>query len=288
MIKLIALDLDGTFLKKDNTIDEDTLKKLKSFKNASYMIATGRCLSFVEGIVEKYELDCDLLLNNGHEFISKDNKTRFAYPFEKNQLKEIVKIFIENKYNFIMYSDDGNKYTFSELEKFYEKHIEGCTLVHGERIHSLMDKPVFSKENFLDRMILLNTIDDLDNINILKIDAMNISSISVKGTVEKLRGFDNLAVSSSHDAFVEVCDTTMNKGLMIEKVAKLKGISLDEVATFGDGSNDIELLSMFKYSFAMGNANDEIKKLGKYTTESNDNQGVLKGLEILEKENILI
>ncbi len=44
------------------------------------------------------------------------------------------------------------------------------------------------------------------------------------------------------------------------------------------------MLSVIKHSFAMGNAADEIKKVARYTTDSNDNQGVLKGLRMILAE----
>lgn len=45
---------------------------------------------------------------------------------------------------------------------------------------------------------------------------------------------------------------------------------------FGDGGNDIEMLKLAKYSFAMANAPQEIKSIAHYEAPSNQENGVLQ------------
>ena len=59
------------------------------------------------------------------------------------------------------------------------------------------------------------------------------------------------------------------------------GLRPDEVAVFGDYLNDLEMMSAAKYSFAMANAHPDIKKAANYETASNDEAGVLKGIQRL-------
>lgn len=287
MIKLIALDLDGTLLKDNHTIDMETLEFLKSLKDTSYFIATGRCYSFVEDIIKNYDLDCDLLLNNGHEFISKDKKVRWDYPFKKDVLKEVVSILLKYSCEFMMYDSNGKKYTFTPLEKLYDNHIEFTALHYGENIDHLLDKPLFSKESYLRDTVLLDNIDDLDELNILKIDIRAISEDLSSKTLIELNTIENLSITSSYNNLIEVCDDYMSKGSMVKKIAELYNVTLDEVASFGDGSNDIEMLDMAKYSFAMGNASDKVKKYAKFVTDTNGNQGILKGLKRLLDDKLI-
>lgn len=54
----------------------------------------------------------------------------------------------------------------------------------------------------------------------------------------------------------------------------------DEIMTFGDNENDIGMLSLTPYSFAMNNATARIKKAAKNTTVyDNNHAGVLDTLE---------
>ena len=57
------------------------------------------------------------------------------------------------------------------------------------------------------------------------------------------------------------------------------GISLDETMAFGDGGNDIQMLSHVGLGVAMGNARDEVKKYAKYVTSDVDNDGISRALD---------
>ena len=69
----------------------------------------------------------------------------------------------------------------------------------------------------------------------------------------------------------------------IRDIAYYFGLSLDEVAAFGDDYNDIEMLRDCGIGIAVANAIDEVKAAADYVCDSNDNDGVAKWLE----ENVL-
>ena len=48
---------------------------------------------------------------------------------------------------------------------------------------------------------------------------------------------------------------------------------------FGDGGNDIQMLSHAGIGIAMGNASDEVKKVADFVTDSVDEDGVYKALK---------
>ena len=54
---------------------------------------------------------------------------------------------------------------------------------------------------------------------------------------------------------------------------------------FGDYLNDIEMLEVAKFSFAMKNAHEEVKKTARFMTESNSNLGVEKIIEQVINSN---
>ena len=70
-----------------------------------------------------------------------------------------------------------------------------------------------------------------------------------------------------------------SKAKGIEAVLKHIGRSKDEVVAFGDGLNDVEMLSYVGLGIAMGNANDEVKSYANHVTSSVDEKGIRRGLE---------
>ncbi|WP_252893568.1 HAD hydrolase family protein [Lentilactobacillus senioris] len=74
----------------------------------------------------------------------------------------------------------------------------------------------------------------------------------------------------------------------IDKVTGIKqlqeryGIATDEIATFGDNENDLAMLKMTPYGFAMQNAAPEFKQQVKnVTVADNNHNGVLKTIEAI-------
>lgn len=57
-------------------------------------------------------------------------------------------------------------------------------------------------------------------------------------------------------------------------VAEILGIPLEEVATVGDGENDIPMFRVTGLSIAMGQAAAEVHRAATYTTSSNSQNGL--------------
>lgn len=47
----------------------------------------------------------------------------------------------------------------------------------------------------------------------------------------------------------------------------------------GDNNNDLTMLEYAVHSVAMGNSDDSIKKIARYVTDTNDNDGAAKAIE---------
>ncbi len=99
----------------------------------------------------------------------------------------------------------------------------------------------------------------------------------------------NLYVVTHVDA-VDVMQNGLSKRVGIEILSKYLGISLNEMIGFGDGMNDLEMLSCVGYPVAVANAVDEIKKVVRerngYISRSEYGKGVLEAVHYIIK-NIL-
>jgi HAD superfamily hydrolase (TIGR01484 family) len=73
---------------------------------------------------------------------------------------------------------------------------------------------------------------------------------------------------------VEVVAREVNKKLAADRILDWCGISPDEVAVFGDDTNDMEMLAGFRHSVAMGNASPEVRSVARYVTRGNDEDGI--------------
>ena len=65
------------------------------------------------------------------------------------------------------------------------------------------------------------------------------------------------------------------------KVLETFAVQTSEVLVFGDYNNDLEMLALAEYSFAMANAHPNVKEVANFETTSNDDFGVERILEQL-------
>ncbi|MNI94707.1 Sugar phosphatase YidA [compost metagenome] len=66
-----------------------------------------------------------------------------------------------------------------------------------------------------------------------------------------------------------------HKGETVKKLQEMLGVTYEETMSFGDGENDVELMAIAKYSFAVSNACENTKKAANFITKSNEENGVL-------------
>jgi Cof subfamily protein (haloacid dehalogenase superfamily) len=79
-------------------------------------------------------------------------------------------------------------------------------------------------------------------------------------------------VSANH--WVDISENKANKGHAIALIQEAYNITPEETMAFGDYNNDIEMLKLAKFSFAMENAHHDVKTIANFETKSNDENGV--------------
>ena len=94
MIKCIVCDLDGTLIKHDDTIEEKTARLLKEciHQGIEFIIATGRDINMVIDFLNQYQIDCDLILNNGTQYRDRKGTFNEIYPMDKESFIKIAHI----------------------------------------------------------------------------------------------------------------------------------------------------------------------------------------------------
>ena len=82
--------------------------------------------------------------------------------------------------------------------------------------------------------------------------------------------------------WLDISNPNADKGNAIKKIQEKFGITFEETVVFGDFLNDLEMMKVAHYSYAMKNAHPEIIKASSFVTEfDNNNNGVLKTIKKL-------
>jgi hypothetical protein len=128
-------------------------------------------------------------------------------------------------------------------------------------------------------------IDDLYNFKeeVMKIAVYHFDS-SEKFIYPLVAPFEqSLMVKISGQHWVDISHPNAHKGYALKKIQNQLGIGPDETLVFGDYNNDLEMMALSNYSFAMANAHPNVLKAAKYQTGNNDQFGVENILENLLK-----
>jgi Cof subfamily protein (haloacid dehalogenase superfamily) len=84
---------------------------------------------------------------------------------------------------------------------------------------------------------------------------------------------DQASVVRSQPYYLDITHPLANKGVAVAEIAKRLSLPLREIATIGDGANDVAMFEKSGLSIAMGNAAPEVQHRADFVTESNGEDG---------------
>ena len=87
------------------------------------------------------------------------------------------------------------------------------------------------------------------------------------------------SATRSQPYYLDVTNKQANKGMVVEFLSSRLNVPAAEIATIGDGPNDVLMFRRSGFSIAMGNASEEVKAHAQVTTDSYDDEGFAKAME---------
>jgi len=89
----------------------------------------------------------------------------------------------------------------------------------------------------------------------------------------------HVSASRSQPYYLDVTHPEANKGVVAERLSHYYQIPLEQIATLGDGANDVLMFQRSGLSIAMGNASEDVRRQATCVTASNDDEGFAKAVE---------
>lgn len=265
-IKLIAVDMDGTFLNREMTYNKTRFaalyKKMKE-QGIKFVAASGNPLPQLTYYFADVKEEITYIAENG-AYIVERGKELDSVTMDRALADQVIDTLR-------MYSD--KPFVLCGKKKAYvPESISEESYAFFNRYYPL-----------LERASGLHEIDD----EFFKF-ATSFEELEVPHVLEYLHGeLDGkmLPVASGF-GFVDLILPGIDKGRGIRNLQKHWGITKEESAAFGDSPNDLEMLQEVKYSFAMENAADEVKDVASTIIGPNTSESLLDTIEILLKENV--
>ncbi|PKM64021.1 MAG: hydrolase [Firmicutes bacterium HGW-Firmicutes-20] len=262
-IKMIVVDMDGTFLNKK--MEYDRLRFWKLFeimkkRDIKFVVASGNQYYQLISFFENRDDEMMFVAENG-SYVSEYGQAVKVTEFNE-KAKQSILDFVRNRDELIN--------VFCAEQKAYMLTNPQRRAFVAQWYHRLEE--VHSFDTVSDPMIKFN------------INCKDEDTAYYLDLIEKTLSDEISSVSSGHgsiDLIVKGC----HKAFGLKLLADRHGILPDEMIVFGDGGNDIEMLKLAKYSYAMENAPRNVKDSAKFIAPSNEDQGVLTILEQFLMQN---
>jgi len=265
-IKLIATDMDGTLLNSNHEVSEEFFKLFKQLKALDILFVAASGRPFYSMVDKLSEIKDDIIIVSENGGIGVDKDVLFiSNPIKTKNFKGICKLLLS--------LDDAHAVFCAKSQAY--------VLSHSKMLHDLLEEyyPKYS--------LISNPMDINEPIYKVALFHEKSSEHYIYPHVRHLENQFKVKVSAKH--WVDISENIANKGHAIELIQKIYTVSPDETMVFGDYNNDIEMLKLAKFSFAMANAHPDVKAVASYKTKSNDDNGVEYILEqtIKAKQSII-
>ncbi|MDY4760550.1 Cof-type HAD-IIB family hydrolase [Streptococcus thoraltensis] len=268
-IKMIASDMDGTFLDDRGSYDRErfeTILDRLDERGIRFVVATGNNMDRV-GIMFKGLLNrLDFVVENGAHLLVKGNTINRSILDQED-----VALFLDYfkaqlaAYRVIL---TGSKYSYMLDAAEWE-------------MTNHMIAPEEAKA-FMDGIVRVESFEDIPkNEAIIKMSMVATDFAEANAVMADFNAHfaGNLTAVSSGFGTIDIIQTGVHKAAGLQKLMERFDILADELMAFGDSGNDVEMLQLANYSYAVGNAPQIIKQHAKFLAPSHKDAGVLEVIE---------
>ena len=255
-IKLIAVDMDGTFLNDQMKYDYERFSKqyLKMKKQGiRFVVASGNQYYQLKSFFDEIQEEISYVSENGALVVDQGQEV-FSVDIPKKDVKLILEELVTHKKLSIVLCGKESAYVLESVSNHFFETM-------NKYYHRL--KRVTSFEQ-VDDQILKFALSCPEEETVQLRDLLHGKIGSVITPVSSGHGSIDLIVPGFHKAY----------GLQL--LQQKWDVKDDETMAFGDGGNDIEMLKHVNFSFAMKNGSEEVKNIAKYIAPSNNDSGVLE------------
>lgn len=268
-IKMIASDMDGTFLNDKGTYDrqrfESILDRLDD-RGIRFVVATGNNMDRIN-IMFKGLLDrLDFVVENGAHLLVK-GETINRFVLDQAGVSHFLDYFKAQlaAYRVIL---TGSKHSY--MLEAAEWEITNHMISEEEA------------QAFVDAIVRVESFDDIpEDETIVKMSMMTGDIVEADAVMADFNAHftGNLRAVTSGFGTIDIIQTGVHKAAGLQVLMEHYGVFADELMAFGDSGNDVEMLHLANYSYAVANAPQIIKQHAKFLAPDHKDDGVLEVIE---------
>jgi Cof subfamily protein (haloacid dehalogenase superfamily) len=263
MYKAVFIDLDGTLLRDDHSISQDTrdiIQKLMQ-KKVLIVLVSARPMHGMIPISHWLGLQSNPLVSVNGAYIIENDQVIFESTIDLETVTGLHKANIALEATLIYYNG---------LNWYAETNNAATT----------------KEQRVTEVPVIIEPFESLIRKWKLEVSSPNkVMAIGSEAVINELQKkllsqySDLLNIYTSKPTYLEIMRKDASKTSALKFLIKKYDIRQDEVIAIGDNYNDKEMIVYAGLGIAMGNAPEPIKTVADYVTDTNEQDGVRKALE---------
>ena len=275
MKTLYVTDLDGTLMRNDMTISDESVEILNSLIDRGVYItyATARSFHSAYEITKDIRFKIPVITRNGTTFADQISATEIetAY-FPKDVLNELKdKLPIIDRCGFSSVYIDGVMYKLyqdGQKSKEFQGYIDYYESIGDSRMR-LVDNINYQFEGNVSYITLISKREELLPYYEVVKDSDKWESVFQKDTYRE-------------EFWLEICPKDSTKA---KAVLKLKNrLKCDRLVVFGDSINDLPMFEVADVAISVSNARQEVIDAANQIIDSNENDAVANYIQSHEEK----
>lgn len=267
-IKMVGLDMDGTLLTSQKTITDYTRDVITKAieQGCVVLLATGRPVSAIPEHLLHFPGMKYAVTSNGARIFNVETE-ECIYECLLSVEKAAAALDVFGDYDALQEAFvDGIGYTKKECLDNVEHYVS--TPAGADYMRSTRNPVPDVKHKIRE---LAKPLDKIQGIFVRQEEKAEAE--------RRISEIPDIVITSALGNNLEANAVGADKGLGLLKLGEILGIKREEIMACGDGTNDSSMLIAAGLGVAMGNAQDCVKEIADYITDSNDEDGVAKAIE---------
>ena len=268
-IKMVVTDLDGTLLRNDKTISEETWKSFHMLgeKKIIRVAATGRNLFSLKKVIPPdFPFDFIVFSTGSGIYNWQSHKLLLKNGISKTKTKYAIDILYAENLDFTVHQPIPDNHYFY----YHQPNENNAGFNNYREYYKDFSSPInFNKLQINESCQLLTIIDN------------NIEQFChLKNLLKDFRIIRTTSPIENHFLWMEIFPPHVNKAYGVDWLCQYLNIKSDSILAIGNDFNDVDLLDFAGHARIVENSHPELKT--KYQcVASNDQNGVIEAIHEL-------
>ena len=279
-IKLVASDLDGTIIDKNNNISEKNFKanNLLNEKNVKFAICTGKSYAVSKMVCQKFNANYGIF-GNGTQIVNLiTGEELYRKVLSKKDLLFISTLAKRYGFHIHLYTENDiitEKLEYMDLRNYILKSQNSNSSLNFVIIPNIID---YIESNNLEIFSIVvstekTTLKSFKNI-------LSINNDIVCTYINKRGQYKDLIINKSYE-YLNISPNNINKNEALKYLSNFLNIKSQEIMAIGDNINDLEMVKNSGIGVAVLEAYDDLKNVAKFVTTTSVSNGAFA--EAVEK-----